>query len=300
MEVFIVDREQWLRDRKKGIGGSDVSAILGLSKWKSAYDIWVDKTTDVLQEEYSNESIYWGNVLEEVVAQEFSKQTGLKVRRNNKILQHPEYYWMRASIDRKIVGENALLECKTTSEYNKNEWTDDEIPLNYILQCMHYLAVTGFKKCYIACLVGGRHFMYKEILRDEEVIKVLIEKERIFWKEHVEKNIPPEVDGSESCKKLLDSQYESVDNLEIDLDNQNKIDLLIKDLEYLKSQKKVCDDQLKLIGANITETENKIKTILGAKGSINTQNYKLVYKDYEAKERVTKGYKYSRLTFKKL
>lgn len=300
MEVLIIDREQWLRERKKGIGGSDVAAILGLSKWKSAYDIWVDKTTDVLQEEYSNESIYWGNVLEEIVAQEFSKQTGFKVRRNNKILQHPEYYWMRASIDRKIVGENALLECKTTSEYNKNEWKDDEIPLNYILQCMHYLAVTGFEKCYIACLVGGRHFIYKEILRNEEVIKVLIEKERIFWQEHVEKNIPPEVDGSESCKKLLDSQYESVDNLEIDLDNQNKIDLLIKDLEYLKSQKKVCDDQLKLIGANITETENKIKTILGAKGSINTQNYKLVYKDYEVKERVTKGYKYSRLTFKKL
>lgn len=300
MEVLIIDREQWLRERKKGIGGSDVAAILGLSKWKSAYDIWVDKTTDVLQEEYSNESIYWGNVLEEIVAQEFSKQTGVKVRRNNKILQHPEYYWMRASIDRKIVGENALLECKTTSEYNKNEWKDDEIPLNYILQCMHYLAVTGFEKCYIACLVGGRHFIYKKILRDEEVIKVLIEKERIFWQEHVEKNIPPEVDGSESCKKLLDSQYESVDNLEIDLDNQNKIDLLVKDLEYLKSQKKVCDDQLKLIGANITETENKIKTILGAKGSINTQNYKLVYKDYEVKERVTKGYKYSRLTFKKL
>lgn len=102
--MFIIDREQWLRERKKGIGGSDVAAILGLSKWKSAYDIWVDKTTDVLQEEYSNESIYWGNVLEEVVAQEFSKQTGFKVRRNNKILQHPEYYWMRASIDRKIVG----------------------------------------------------------------------------------------------------------------------------------------------------------------------------------------------------
>ena len=300
MEVLIIDREQWLRERKKGIGGSDVAAILGLSKWKSAYDIWVDKTTDVLQEEYSNESIYWGNVLEEIVAQEFSKQTGVKVRRNNKILQHPEYYWMRASIDRKIVGENALLECKTTSEYNKNEWKDDEIPLNYILQCMHYLAVTGFEKCYIACLVGGRHFIYKEILRNEEVIKVLVEKERIFWQEHVEKNIPPEVDGSESCKKLLDSQYEPVDNLEVDLDNQNKIDLLVKDLEYLKSQKKVCDDQLKLIGANITETENKIKTILGAKGSINTQNYKLVHKDYEVKERVTKGYKYSRLTFKKL
>lgn len=300
MEVFIINREQWLKERKKGIGGSDVAAILGLSKWKSTYDIWVDKTTDVLQGEYSNESIYWGNVLEEIVAQEFSKQTGFKVRRNNKILQHPEYYWMRASIDRKIVGENALLECKTTSEYNKNEWKDDEIPLNYILQCMHYLAVTGFEKCYIACLVGGRHFIYKEILRNEEVIKVLVEKERIFWQEHVEKNIPPEVDGSESCKKLLDSQYEPVDNLEIDLDNQNKIDLLVKDLEYLKSQKKVCDDQLKLIGANITETENKIKTILGAKGSINTQNYKLVYKDYEVKERVTKGYKYSRLTFKKL
>lgn len=300
MEVFIINREQWLKERKKGIGGSDVAAILGLSKWKSTYDIWVDKTTDVLQEEYSNESIYWGNVLEEIVAQEFSKQTGFKVRRNNKILQHPEYYWMRASIDRKIVGENALLECKTTSEYNKNEWKDDEIPLNYILQCMHYLAVTGFEKCYIACLVGGRHFIYKEILRNEEVIKVLVEKERIFWQEHVEKNIPPEVDGSESCKKLLDSHYEPVGNLEIDLDNQNKIDLLVKDLEYLKSQKKVCDDQLKLIGANITETENKIKTILGAKGSINTQNYKLVYKDYEVKERVTKGYKYSRLTFKKL
>lgn len=263
--------------------------------------MYFDKITPITEEqENNNESIYWGNVLEEIVAKEFCKRTGLKVRKCNKILQHPKHYFMRASLDRLIVGEKAILECKTTHEYNKEEWKDDEIPLNYILQCMHYLAVTGYEKCYIACLIGGNKFIYKEILRDENVIKTLIEKEEIFWKEHVEKKIPPSVDGSEGCKKRLDNQYEPTDNLSIDLEKQSKIDLLIQELEGLKSQKKIYDDKIKFIGVNITEAENKIKTILGAKGTINTKNYKLVYKDYEVKEKMTKGYKYSRLTFKKL
>lgn len=294
-----MDRKEWLKERKKGIGGSDVSAIFGLNPWKSAYDIWLDKTSDIIQEQDTNESIYWGNVLEDIVAKEFSKRTGLKVRKSNKILQHPEHYFMKASIDRRIVGEDALLECKTTSEYNKDKWKDDEIPTNYILQCMHYLAVTGFKKCYIACLVGGQHFIYKEIFRDNNFINLLIEREKFFWTEYVEKNIPPEVDGSKNCKQTLDNQYKNVDNLKINIDNQIKINKLAQDLEDLKHQKKMHNDQIKILDTSITEVENKIKVILGGKGTINTSNYKITYKDYEVKEKVTKGYIYSRLTLKK-
>ena len=106
-------------------------------------------------------SAYFGNVLEEVVAQEFAKRTGLKVQRRNAILQHPAYPWMLANVDRLIVGERIGLECKTASEYLKKEWEGEEIPVTYLLQCQHYMAVTGYEAWWIAVLIGGNKFVYK-------------------------------------------------------------------------------------------------------------------------------------------
>ena len=102
-------RIDWLLDRRKGIGGSDVAAIMGLNKWKSAYQIWLEKTGQVGLSESDSEPAYWGTVLEEVVAKEFAVRTGKKVRRRNQVFEHPEYPFLRANIDRDVVGEKAIL-----------------------------------------------------------------------------------------------------------------------------------------------------------------------------------------------
>lgn len=127
-----MNRQEWLDARKNGIGGSDVSAIAGLNKWKSPVGVYLDKIGASPDEDSAGEAAYWGNVMEDVVAQEFSIRTGLRVRRRNAILKHPEYPFMLANVDRLIVGKREGLECKTASEYLKGSWEDEEIPAAYL------------------------------------------------------------------------------------------------------------------------------------------------------------------------
>jgi putative phage-type endonuclease len=155
-----MSHEEWLLQRRQGIGGSDAAAIMGISKFKTPFQVYLEKSGEVIETEES-EFAYWGNQLEELVAKEFTARTGKKAHRRNAILSHPDYPWMTANLDRVVVGESALLECKTTNAYNYKEWQDDEIPESYIIQVQHYMAVTNFEKAYIACLIGGNRFIWK-------------------------------------------------------------------------------------------------------------------------------------------
>lgn len=201
-----MDRNEWLEWRKKGIGGSDAAAIVGLDRYKSAFEVYAEKL-GLKTEEPDNEAMRQGRDLEEYVVKRFEEATGKKTRRRNAILQHPEYPFMLANIDRWVVGENAGLECKTTSVLNPTKFSKGEYPANYYVQCMHYMAVTGAEKWYLAVLVLNRAFHVFEIERDEDEIRALIEAEREFWEEHVLKQIPPAPDGSESARQIIKSLY---------------------------------------------------------------------------------------------
>ncbi len=188
--------EEWKAARMKGIGGSDAAAAIGVSRWKSPLQLYLEKSGEIEQPK-TGEAAYWGNVLEAVVADEFTKRTGKKVQRVNRILIHPEYQYMIANIDRRVVGENAILECKTTGAWSAKDWEGDEIPTEYIIQVMHYLAVTGAEKAYFAVLIGGNRFEWKEIERDEELIEMMIAKESEFWR-CVETQTPPPISESKA------------------------------------------------------------------------------------------------------
>ena len=244
-----ISREEWLQWRRKGIGSSDAAACAGESKWKSPYALWLEKTGQMEPDE-PGESAYWGITLEEVVAQEFMKRTGLKAQRVNSILQHPEYPWMIANIDRRIVGQKVGLECKTTSEYLKDEWTDDKVPTPYLLQCQHCMAVTGYKEWWIAVLVGGNKFYYKSIPRDEDLIQALIKIEADFWN-LVETKTQPPLDGSESSTEILGMLYPEGDGSRIDLYD----DSLFKQLRDAQAAKKAAE-------ANEEALRNQIKALM--------------------------------------
>ncbi|MDG1603824.1 YqaJ viral recombinase family protein [Bacillus paranthracis] len=262
--------EQWLEARKAGIGGSDAAAIAGLNKWSSPIAVYYDKTSETVKDQLPSEAAYFGNVLEEIVAEEFSKRTNLQVRTCNAILQHPEYPWMLANVDRLVVGEKVGLECKTASEYLKKEWEGEEIPASYLLQCQHYMAVTGYKAWWIAVLIGGNKFIYKKIERDEEIIQYLIEIEKDFWLNHVEKGIPPMFDGSEASSTLLKEMYpDSVEDSEIELGNE--VELLIEARDQV-------DKEIKALEEQKAEYENKIKAKLGTNEVGKTENYKVSWK----------------------
>ncbi len=200
-----MDRAAWLELRRRGIGGSDAAAVAGVSRWKSAVEVWLDKTGQLPDEAAESEAAYWGRVLEDVVADEFCRRTGKKVRRRRAILVHPEHSFMIADVDRLVVGEQAGFEAKTTSAYSVREW-EEGVPAEYELQCQHYMAVTGLPRWYIGVLVGGQRFVHKVVERDEEVIAYLIRIESEFWK-LVETKTPPPLDGSESSARVLEMRY---------------------------------------------------------------------------------------------
>ncbi|WP_025114395.1 YqaJ viral recombinase family protein [Lysinibacillus fusiformis] len=252
-----MSRDEWLDARRAGIGGSDVGAIMGFNQYKSAYQVFLEKTGQY-HEEIDNEAVYFGNALEDFVAQEFAKRTGKKVRRLNKMLVHPEHDFMLANLDRVVVGERAVLECKTASEYVKEAWEGEEIPASYLCQVHHYLAVTGFEKAYIAVLVGGNKFIWKEIERDEEFIQILIDREKDFWENHVLKDEAPPVDGSDATNDLIKKMYPQDDGTAIMLTKDDDvlldaIDSISSEIKALEQQKKEYENQLKLKLENATE-----------------------------------------------
>lgn len=200
-----MDHSEWLKWRKKGIGGSDAAAIAGLNPWKSPIAVYLEKIGETEPIE-DNERMRIGRDLEDYVAKRFVEATGMKVRRRNAILQHSEYPFMLANVDRLIVGKKEGLECKVTNSYAKKEW-EDEIPIYYEIQCHHYMAVTGYKAWWIACLIGNEKFVYKRIERDEEVIKNLIKIERDFWENYVIPRQMPAPDGSDAATEIIKKMY---------------------------------------------------------------------------------------------
>lgn len=197
-----MSREEWLEERRKGIGGSDAAAILGMNPYRSPLAVYMDKL-GLAPEIPDNEAIRQGRDLEQYVADRFCEATGKKVRRVNRILQHPEYPWMLANIDRDVVGEDAGLECKTTSPYNKTPFDQGDVPAPYYWQCQHYMAVTGCASWYLAILVHGKAFHTFEISRNDEHIALLIDRARDFWHNHVLAGVPPLPSGTDGDDELV-------------------------------------------------------------------------------------------------
>lgn len=246
-----MSREDWLAWRQNGIGGSDASVILGLNKYKTPFELWLEKTGQTNLDESAGEAAYFGNILEDLVAKEFEVRSGKKVRKRNAILKHPEHPFLLANIDRKVVGEHAVLECKTASAYLAKEWESDEIPESYIVQVQHYLGVTGYKKAYMAVLIGGQRFVWKEIERDQELIDLIFQAEIHFWNHHVLQGIPPALDGSSAAEKFLKERFEKAEALKtVDLAHayKGKIERykeLKETIKELKVQQTLLENEMK-------------------------------------------------------
>jgi putative phage-type endonuclease len=204
----MMDRTAWLQARKAGIGGSDISAVLGLSKWRTPLDVWFDKTGRAEPTE-PNEAMQWGTLLEDVVADEYSRRTSRRVQRLTAIVQHPEHPICLGSIDRAIVpegqrarigrggwvaGAEGVLEVKTASAHAAEQWEDETgaaIPVHYAAQGQWYLGVTGLPWCEFAVLLGGQRMVTRLLHRDDELIRYMIERAEAWWREYVEANTMP-------------------------------------------------------------------------------------------------------------
>lgn len=229
-------REDWLTIRKQGIGSSDAAAAVGLNPYKSQLELWLEKTgrdanLPKADSQDENSAMYWGNILEPIVAAHYTKRTGRRVRRINAVLQHPDpsLPWMLANIDREVTGssEVQILECKTAGINGARLWKEG-VPEYVQLQVMHQLAVTGKQAADVAVLLGGQHLEIHRIERDKTLIARLIELEQHFW-QYVESDTPPPADGSESADRALRCLYPADDGQTLDFTGERNLSATFAD-----------------------------------------------------------------------
>jgi len=230
-----LQREDWLEVRRTGIGSSDAAAAVGLNPYQSQLELWMQKTgkadlLPVVDPSDDSSPMFWGTLLEPIVAAHYTKRTGNKVRRVNAVLQHPERPWMLANVDREVAGASdvQLLECKTAGIHGARLWRDG-VPEYVQLQVMHQLAVTGHQAADVAVLVGGQELRIFRIERDEALIARLIALEQAFW-DMVQSGIAPPGDGSESSEKALRCLYPFDTGDQVDLSEDEALNATFEQL----------------------------------------------------------------------
>lgn len=188
------------KERLLGIGGSDVGYIAGLSHYKTPLDIYLIKTGQREDDEINNEAIFWGNKLEPTISEVYAERHGVEVFKPESSIVHPEYYWMRCNLDFVVKGGRTIGEVKTTGSLGK-EWGEElteEMPYPFMLQCAHNAIVSehlyNTQRVVLPVFSGGFGGLKQKLYiyeRDRELEKNIINMERIFWQENVEKRMPP-------------------------------------------------------------------------------------------------------------
>lgn len=283
VETEGLSREEWLKWRKSGIGGSDVSCLLGINKWKSEIELWLDKTNQTNEPPVENEAMQWGNIMEPIIRNHFAEITGKTVVELKAMLQHPEYPFMLADVDGITIDDDnnpAILEIKTASEFKRSEWEED-VPAYYQTQIQHYLCVTGIKKAYCAVLIGGNSFKIYEVDADEEIQSMLIAVEKNFWNK-VQNMIRPQMDGSDAAKDLLDKLYHGGVAETIVMPDEA--------IEYVDAYIEACaeEDNAK---AKKQDASNHIKEILGDYDKATCMGHSISWKPVSTERLDTKALK---------
>jgi putative phage-type endonuclease len=237
-------RDEWLAQRMTGIGGSDAAAAIGQHPQRTPYELFLIKAglapDDVATIE-DNARMKFGRVLESVIAAEYAQENGVKVRRKNVIARHAKYPWMLANVDRLIEGRRVGLECKNVDSmiYRFGEWGEagsDEVPMPYLLQCVHYMAVMDYDEWHLAALVGGNSLQTYVVRRDRELEQMLIEGEHEFWMHVVARQAPPFDFAHASALRLLKQLHRGTDGSTIVFDAE---------MEHWHAVKVAADEQIK-------------------------------------------------------
>lgn len=186
-------------DRKTYIGGSDIAAVMGVSRWKTPLQLWAEKTGEVEPKDLSDvEAVQLGIELEDFCAKKFEKVTGMAVRRSPQRYTYKMYPYMACQVDRLVTGTDELLEVKTCSAWKEKEWQGEDIPVEYVLQVQWQLMVTGRSVGHICVLIGGQKFIYKKIDADQAMFDQMKEAAILFWN-MVQTHTPPVTEAGDNA-----------------------------------------------------------------------------------------------------
>ena len=281
-----------LEERKKYIGASEAAGVLGLSRYanQTPLFIWSVKTGQIDAPQEESLPMWVGTESEEMVAKRFTLETSKKVHKVSDIIYHPKYPFLACHIDRKVEGEDTILQCKTASAFKYAEW-DNDIPKEYIIQEFHELACTGYKKAIIACLIGNSKFVMKEIIFEEhkKTIEDMIKKEVYFWENYVlTKTMPVQITAKDN--EIIYQMFPIATEEEpIKLsDEADRIADLIKanqaDLMNLKDI--------------ISRNQNELKIMLKENACGETGKYRILWKNVHKNKYEVAEQNYRQLTIK--
>lgn len=253
-----MDRADWLDHRRRGIGGSDAPAIAGVSRYKSPFEVWLEKVDAPTGDDEDSEAALWGRLLEDVVADEVARREDIRLDPVRAILASPDHPFMLANIDRAAHDPArpgpGVYEGKTAGHFIGPEWDDNAVPLAYVIQGMHYLAVTGWDWLLYGVLIGGQRLEIRRVERDPELIEHLIDIEASFW-ELVDRRTPPDPDGSKACTEFVSKLHKARPGVETTVDADEVLALLAErddadeHAAIAKERRNVVDNKLKLLAA---------------------------------------------------
>ena len=249
----------------QGIGGSDIAALLGLSPFKTPLELWAQKVGHPMRKSIEGVHLRFGQFVEPFVALEYERITGLHTAEHALPLFHSEHEFMYGHIDRFVMPQagmpavvdgivltETLLECKTTSVFNKDDWGEegsDQVPNAYLLQCAWYMAITGCARADIAVLIGNQDFRLYRIHRDEKLENLMIEQAQRFWFEHVLAGVPPQPQTVNDVR-LLFPQEEQGKALEATPDVVDALQQLVE----LQNTSKALEEKAEAIKTKIMQT----------------------------------------------
>lgn len=258
-----IAEDEWHALRRTGIGGSDLGALLGMNRYTSPRELYLEKRgqlPDLPRSETLERAAKWGHLHEPLLAAEFGRQHGVRTRRMG-LIRHVEDAWRLASLDRAVLGcpdGPCGLEIKNRSAYKAGEWGEsgdpDGVPDTEALQTHHYLAVTGYRHFHVAVLINGNDDRYYRVERDEELIADVVAMEREFWR-RVQDGDPPPVDGSDATTGLLAALWPAQEGAEIVLAPGEAADLL--------ERRERLSAEAERLAAEIAATQNELKAMLG-------------------------------------
>lgn len=251
-KVKEMTKEQWLQQRRFSVGGSEIAAALGLSRWRTPFDVWAEKTGHVTKKDEPTDAMRFGTLLEPVIRSEFARRNGLEVCECPYILAHKDYSFMTCNLDGYVKlpdGSYAVLEIKTANAFASEDWANMGAPLEYIMQVQYYLSITNMKVAYLAVLIGGSDYRQIIIERDDDIIEVIIQKLKEFW-HMVETNTPPPVNGMDN--NLLAAIYPQSRSVVMALGKEHEAILLQyeeakKDMDAAKKRKEDAEAKLKAL-----------------------------------------------------
>jgi len=254
-------RPEWLEFRRKGLGGSDAAAVLGLSKWTSSYGLWRDKTGQADDTDQSTLAQRRGTFLEPfILAEAVAQDPDLQIDRAPYMMRHPEHRFLFANIDGAAVHNRRFgrggAEAKNVNSHLASHWADG-VPGYYDAQVHHYMAVTGWTWWVVAADLGGDDLRVYYIERDEDLIEALVAREAEWWQRHIVEGVEPTADGSKATTEalaLIEARAGTV--MVLDPDEQPEVEDLFRQIAHDKA---VADD----VDESMTAAKNRIRQLMG-------------------------------------